>query len=130
MTATPEHGKTSEWKREKNFINGEWIASDSGRSFPVEDPATGEKIGSMAWSGADETRHAIDAAQSAFADWSMTSAAQRASLLHKMANIIREHLEDLACLLTLEQGKPLAEARGDNARRRLCSMVCRRSPKD
>jgi succinate-semialdehyde dehydrogenase/glutarate-semialdehyde dehydrogenase len=115
MIATPEHRKSSAWMREKNFINGEWIGADDARTYAVEDPATGEAIGSMSWSGAGEARRAIDAAQSAFPAWSITSAAQRASLLHKMASIIREHLEDLARLLTLEQGKPLAEARAEIA---------------
>ncbi len=113
MATIQEHIKSSVWMRDKNFINGEWIAAADGRSCPVEDPATEGHIGDIAWSGADETRRAIDAAQAAFGGWSITTAAQRASLLQEIAKITRHHLEELASLLTLEQGKPLAEARAE-----------------
>lgn len=108
-----ERIKSSGWLRETNFINGEWIAADEHRTYPVEDPATGQNIGSIAWSGAGETRRAIDAAHAAFTDWSMTTAAERADVLQKMARTIRENLDELAALLTLEQGKPLAESRAE-----------------
>ena len=106
-----ENIKSADWLREKNFINGQWVAADDGGTVVVEDPATGIKIGTIAKSGATETRRAIDAAHAAFVNWSMTTAAERAELLQQMARLVREHLEDLAAMLTLEQGKPLAEAR-------------------
>jgi succinate-semialdehyde dehydrogenase/glutarate-semialdehyde dehydrogenase len=99
--------------RDANFINGAWVAADDSRVHGVDDPASGKSLGSIAWSGAAETRRAIDAAQAAFADWSMTTAAERAGFLLKIAAIVRENLDDLAGLLTLEQGKPLAEARAE-----------------
>jgi succinate-semialdehyde dehydrogenase/glutarate-semialdehyde dehydrogenase len=113
MTTTLEHLKASGWLREANFINGAWSAAEHGQIHNVSDPATGAALGSIAWSGAAETRHAIDAAQAAFPAWSMTTAAERAQLLLKMAAIVRDNLDDLASLLTLEQGKPLAEARAE-----------------
>jgi succinate-semialdehyde dehydrogenase/glutarate-semialdehyde dehydrogenase len=96
--------------QETNFINGAWVAADDGRTVPVEDPATGNTIGVVAWSGTAETRRAIDAAHGAFAGWSLTTSAERAALLHRMAQSVRYNAELLANLLTLEQGKPLAEA--------------------
>ena len=108
-----ERIKSSGWLREANFINGAWVAADDDSVHAVNDPATGNAIGSIAWSGAAETRRAIDAAQAAFPAWSTTTAAERAELLHKMASIVRDNLDQLAGLLTLEQGKPLAEARAE-----------------
>lgn len=108
-----ENIKSSGWLRETNFIGGAWVAADDGRLHGVNDPATGAAIGSIAWSGAADTRRAIDAAQSAFASWSMTTANERADVLHKMAATVRANLDDLAGMLTLEQGKPLAEARAE-----------------
>jgi succinate-semialdehyde dehydrogenase/glutarate-semialdehyde dehydrogenase len=108
-----ERIKASGWLQERNFINGAWVAADDQSTRGVDDPASGTPIGSIAWSGAAETRRAIVAAQAAFTDWSLTTAAERANLLLKMAAIVRENLDDLASLLTLEQGKPLAEARAE-----------------
>jgi succinate-semialdehyde dehydrogenase/glutarate-semialdehyde dehydrogenase len=108
-----EHIKSSGWLRDANFINGAWVAADDRRVHGVDDPATGKSLGSIAWSGAAETRRAIAAAHTGFADWSMTTAAERAGFLLKIAAIVRENLDDLAGLLTLEQGKPLAEARAE-----------------
>ena len=105
--------KTAGWLKEQNFIGGEWMGADSGATHAVEDPATGQPIGTIAWSGTAETRRAIEAAQGAFRTWSMTAAAERARLLLKMAELIRQNAEVLASMLTLEQGKPLAEARGE-----------------
>lgn len=104
---------SSGWLRELNYVGGEWTAADSGRTYAVEDPATGRTIGVIPWSGATETRRAVQAAQAAFGDWSMTTAAERAGLLLKMAQTIRDNAEIFASLLTLEQGKPIAEARAE-----------------
>lgn len=108
-----ERIKSAGWLRETNFINGQWVAADDGRSIVVEDPATGNPIGTIAHSGAAETRRAIDAAQAAFNNWSMTTAAGRAELLQTIARVVRDNLDELAAMLTLEQGKPLAEARAE-----------------
>ncbi|MFS2004224.1 NAD-dependent succinate-semialdehyde dehydrogenase [Duganella sp. CT11-25] len=108
-----EHIKSSGWLRETNFINGAWVAADSRRVHGVDDPATGKVIGTVAWSGAAETRRAIDAAHTAFVSWSMTTAAERAHRLLKVAAMVRENIDSLASMLTLEQGKPLAEARAE-----------------
>ena len=108
-----EHIKSSGWLRETNFIGGAWAAADDGAVHGVDDPATGAALGTIAWSGAADTRRAIDAAHAAFASWSMTTANERADVLQKMASTVRANLDDLAAMLTLEQGKPLAEARAE-----------------
>lgn len=105
--------KADGWLRETNAIGGLWQSADSGDTLDVTNPATGAVIGTIAWAGAAETNAAIDAAQAAFKPWSMTLAADRAAALHRMAAIIRDHAELLASMLTLEQGKPLAEARAE-----------------
>jgi succinate-semialdehyde dehydrogenase/glutarate-semialdehyde dehydrogenase len=105
--------KSAGWLREENFINGQWIAADDDSTIIVEDPATGKHIGSIPRSGAAETHRAIDAAQAAFVNWSLTTAAERAELLQKMAHLVRENLDELTGMLTLEQGKPIAEARAE-----------------
>ncbi|MEP7457589.1 NAD-dependent succinate-semialdehyde dehydrogenase [Phyllobacterium sp. SB3] len=99
------------WLREVNAIGGDWRAADNGATQDVSDPATGTVIGTIAWSGATETRAAIEAAHVAFKSWSQTLASERAAALLRMAAIMRENVELLASMLTLEQGKPLAEAR-------------------
>ena len=108
-----EQIQSSGWLRQANFIDGAWVPADDGRTHPVDDPATGGHLGTIAWSGRAETRRAIDAAHAAFATWSLTTAAARATLLHKMAHTVRDNAELLATLLRYEQGKPLAEARGE-----------------
>jgi succinate-semialdehyde dehydrogenase/glutarate-semialdehyde dehydrogenase len=108
-----ERIKSAGWLRETNFIDGQWLAADDGRTLAVEDPATGKTIGVIALSGTAETERAIDAAQTAFTAWSKTTAAERAEFLQAMARAVRENMELLAAMLTLEQGKPLAEARAE-----------------
>ncbi len=105
--------KAGGWLREQNYIGGEWTAADGGQTHPVQDPATNQPIGTIAWSGTADTRRAIAAAQAAFGPWAKMLAAERAALLLTMAGLIRQHADVLARLLTLEQGKPLAEARGE-----------------
>jgi succinate-semialdehyde dehydrogenase/glutarate-semialdehyde dehydrogenase len=102
-----------EFKKQAILVNGRWIAADSGRTIAVTDPATGETIGTIPNAGKAETQRAIEAAHSAFPAWRKKTAAERASLLLKLADIIRQNSEALAHLLTEEQGKPLAEARGE-----------------
>ncbi|WP_434701494.1 NAD-dependent succinate-semialdehyde dehydrogenase [Pseudomonas sp. D1-36] len=105
--------KDAGWLKEANYIDGLWVAADDASHFAVNDPATESQIGQIPWSGAVETRRAIDAAQAAFASWSLTTAAERAILLNRMAQLVRDNLDILASMLTLEQGKPLAEARNE-----------------
>ena len=101
------------FQREANYVGGAWIAAASGRTLPVEDPATGEALGAVPNSGADETRQAIAIAHDAFTHWSRRPAAERARLLRDLSAAILDHQDALAELLTREQGKPLAEARGE-----------------
>jgi succinate-semialdehyde dehydrogenase/glutarate-semialdehyde dehydrogenase len=113
MTVSLKQLKADGWLKEANFISGRWVSAADGSTYAVIDPATEAKIGDVPWVGAAETRHAIDAAQSAFVTWSATTAAERAALLHRMAQIVYDNLETLAGMLTLEQGKPIAEARAE-----------------
>ena len=112
-TVSLEQIRAAGWLREANHIGGKWVPADDGRVHGVDDPATEARIGEIPWSGAVETRRAIDAAHAAFASWSMTTAAERAGFLNRMAQTVRDNLDELAALLTFEQGKPLAEARNE-----------------
>ena len=93
------------------YINGEWRKARSGKTFEVRNPATGELLARCADAGRVETREAIEAAHAAFPGWSATPAVQRAQLLTKAAALMNERLEELARLLTQENGKPLEESR-------------------
>lgn len=99
--------------REQMLIGGAWVDADGGATIEVHNPATGERIGTVPKAGAAETRRAIEAAAEAFKTWRATTAAERATKLHKLADLITAHGEELAVLLTTEQGKPLPEARGE-----------------
>ncbi len=103
------------FRREANLVGGKWAGADNGATMDVTNPATGEVIGTIPLCGEGETRRAIDAAATAFPAWAARTAADRAGLLHQLAVLIRENGEALAELLTLEQGKPLAEAKGEIA---------------
>jgi succinate-semialdehyde dehydrogenase / glutarate-semialdehyde dehydrogenase len=97
------------------YIDGQWCKSDSNETFAVTNPATGAVIAECASCGAAETRRAIAAAGQAFLSWRETTAKERAALLRAWFNLMMENQEDLAQILTAEQGKPLAEARGEVA---------------
>ncbi|WP_406854555.1 NAD-dependent succinate-semialdehyde dehydrogenase [Alsobacter sp. KACC 23698] len=101
------------FQREKNLIGGEWVDADSAGTIEVTNPATGEVIGTIPNCGAAETKRAIAAAQKAFEGWRATTAAERADKLRKLAAALEKNKEELAVLLTTEQGKSLAEARGE-----------------
>ena len=105
--------KTSHYLREANLIDGEWVAADSGKTIDVVNPATGLKIGTVPKSGTAETRRAIAAASAAFQSWRRTSANDRAKLMRKLHDAIMDNQDALAELLTMEQGKSLAEAKGE-----------------
>jgi succinate-semialdehyde dehydrogenase / glutarate-semialdehyde dehydrogenase len=102
-----------EFKREANLIGGEWVGADGGKVLEVNDPATGEVIGTVPMSGRAETRRAIEAAAAAFPSWSAKLASERAEALRKLAALIEQNKEELAMLLTIEQGKSLTESRGE-----------------
>ncbi|MBP2148120.1 NAD-dependent succinate-semialdehyde dehydrogenase [Xanthobacter flavus] len=99
--------------RDKMLIGGAWVDADGGETIAVNNPATGEIIGTIPKAGAAETRRAIEAAAAAFKTWRATTAAERAGKLHKLADLITQNADELALILTTEQGKPLAEAKGE-----------------
>ena len=101
--------------RTKAYVDGEWIDADSGETILVDNPATGETIAEVPRLGAAETRRAIEAAAAAFPGWSGLVAKERARILRAFADSMMAHQEDLAVLMTLEQGKPLAESRAEIA---------------
>ncbi|WP_102867284.1 NAD-dependent succinate-semialdehyde dehydrogenase [Pseudovibrio exalbescens] len=105
----------SKFLKESNLIGGQWVPSESGATVDVINPATGEVIGKVPNSGASETKRAIDAAQTAFNKFKRTTATERAILLRKLHDALMDNQDALATLLTTEQGKPLAEARGEIA---------------
>jgi succinate-semialdehyde dehydrogenase/glutarate-semialdehyde dehydrogenase len=97
------------------FVNGAWIHADNGETLPVHNPATGTLIGTVPNLGAIETQRAIESAHAAWDGWKKLLAKQRATLLRKWFDLILENQEDLALIMTSEQGKPLAEAHGEVA---------------
>jgi succinate-semialdehyde dehydrogenase/glutarate-semialdehyde dehydrogenase len=99
--------------REKCFIDGQWVGADDNATMPVVDPATGGLVASVPLCGGAETKRAIDAAQRAFPAWRAKTAKERAAILRKWMALQLEHADDLARILTAEQGKPLAEAKGE-----------------
>ncbi|MER8570759.1 NAD-dependent succinate-semialdehyde dehydrogenase [Mesorhizobium sp. M1409] len=99
--------------REAGLIAGNWIAAGSGKTVDVLDPATQSPIGTVPDMAGPETRAAIEAAASAFGDWRKKTNAERASLLEAWHGLMLAHLDDLALILTTEQGKPLDEAKGE-----------------
>ncbi|NPD19813.1 NAD-dependent succinate-semialdehyde dehydrogenase [Alterinioella nitratireducens] len=101
------------WLREGNFINGQWVGADSGETIDVTNPATGDVIGTVPNAGGAETARAIDAAQAAFPDFAAMDLMSRVGLLWKLHDALMDNADDLAELLTVEMGKPLAEAKGE-----------------
>lgn len=101
--------------KDKAYIDGAWVDADSGETFDVKNPATGEVIATLPNMGAAETRRAIEASEAAFANWRALVANDRSKVLKRWYQLIMEAQEDLAQILTAEMGKPLAEARGEIA---------------
>lgn len=99
--------------RQQAYINGQWRDADNQETLPVSDPATGQLIGNVPNMATAETQSAIDAAQQALEGWRALPAQQRAQLLRRWFELMLEHQQDLASLMTLEQGKPLAESLGE-----------------
>jgi succinate-semialdehyde dehydrogenase/glutarate-semialdehyde dehydrogenase len=101
--------------RQANYIDGKWVEADSGKSVIVKNPATGEPIGEVPAMGAAETRRAIDAAHRAQPAWRAMLAKERAAILRKLFDLMLANTDDLATIMTAEQGKPLAESKGEIA---------------
>ncbi|MGY1984196.1 NAD-dependent succinate-semialdehyde dehydrogenase [Nocardia gipuzkoensis] len=97
------------------FIGGEWIDAASGRTFPVRDPATGRIVREVADATADDAIRALDAAVAAQEPWAATAPRTRSDILRAAWELVQQHSDDLALLMTVEMGKPIAEARGEVA---------------
>jgi succinate-semialdehyde dehydrogenase/glutarate-semialdehyde dehydrogenase len=97
--------------RRQAYVDGAWVDADSGATFAVLNPATGETLAEVPRMGADETRRALAAAERALPEWRGRTAKARAAVLRRWADLMLEHEDDLARLMVLEQGKPFAEAR-------------------
>lgn len=105
----------SDLLRTRAYIDGRWVEADSGETFTVLNPATGETLAEVPRLGAAETRRAIEAAQHALPAWRHRPAKERARILRRLADLMLERSDELARLLVLEQGKPLAEANAEIA---------------
>ena len=101
--------------KDRAFVNGEWVASHTGKTFPVTNPATGEVLAEVPDMDDVDTHRAIDAADAAWDTWKAMPCKQKSNLLRKWFDLVMANQEDLARLMTAEQGKPLAEARGEVA---------------
>jgi succinate-semialdehyde dehydrogenase/glutarate-semialdehyde dehydrogenase len=99
--------------REQCYIDGQWVDADSGETMDVTNKATGEVLGSVPKMGTDETRRAIETANAALPAWRAKTAKERAVILRKWFELMLENQQDLATLMTAEQGKPMAESMGE-----------------
>ena len=97
------------------YLNGQWSAADSGETIDVTNPANGEKLGTIPRMGTDETRRAIEAANNALPAWRAKTAKERSMVLRRWFELMMDNQEDLAIIMTAEQGKPLAESKGEIA---------------
>ncbi|WP_035601528.1 NAD-dependent succinate-semialdehyde dehydrogenase [Hyphomonas polymorpha] len=107
--------KDSSLLKTEAFLAGEWTPANSGQTFGVTNPATGEILATVPKMGAGETRQAVDAAADAFPEWSGLLAEKRARILRQWFDLLMENQADLAAIMTAEQGKPLSEAKGEIA---------------
>src|SRR3989441_7009435 len=101
--------------REQCYVDGQWVGADSRKTLPVINPATGQVLGTVPDLGAAETRRAVQAAERAWPAWRAKTAKERAVILRKWFDLMMANQDDLAQMLTAEQGKPLSEARGEIA---------------
>ena len=99
--------------REACYIDGKWVEADSDQTVDVTNPASGDLLGTIPKMGADETRRAIEAANAAYPAWRAKTAKERATILRKWFDLMMENQEDLAKMMTAEQGKPLKESMGE-----------------
>ncbi len=101
--------------RQQGYVDGAWVDADDGGTIAVDNPATGEKLGTVPRMGAAETRRAIIAAERALPQWRAMTGKERSAILRKWADLMMANQGDLAVLMTAEQGKPLAESKGEIA---------------
>lgn len=101
--------------RQANYIDGQWVQADSGRTLAVRNPSTGEVIGQVPAMSAAETRRAIEAAHAALPAWRAMLAKERAAILRRLYDLMMANADDLAAIMTAEQGKPLTESKGEIA---------------
>ena len=99
--------------RQQAYIDGDWCDAAEGQTVTVTNPATGESLGTVPHMGAQETRRAIEAANAAWPAWRKKTARERALVLRKWNDLMLENADDLAAIMTAEQGKPLTEAKGE-----------------
>ncbi|CAL9754127.1 unnamed protein product [Musa acuminata subsp. burmannicoides] len=111
--ATVDRLKESGLLRTQGLIGGKWIDAYDGKTIQVQNPATGDVIASVPCMGRNETTNAISSAYNTFSSWSKLTASERSKCLRKWYDLIISHKEDLALLITLEQGKPLKESLGE-----------------
>ena len=101
--------------RQQAYLGGRWCDADSGATLEVNNPATGEILGTVPLMGANETWRAIEAAKDAFGEWSRRPAKERSILMRRWHDLIMANVDDLGAIMTAEQGKPLPEAKGEVA---------------
>jgi len=111
-TQAPKLNDPSLW-RQQNYINGQWKDAKSGKTFEVTDPGTGKVLGTQPESSKEDMQEAIDAAEAAFVKFRKTTGRERARILRKWYELVRDNAEDLAKIITYENGKPIADARGE-----------------
>ena len=99
--------------RNQAYINGNWVDAESGETFPVTNPADGSLLVEVPDQGVAETRQAIEAAGAAWPDWQAKTAKERAAILRRWYDLMLENKDDLAAIMTAEQGKPLFESAGE-----------------
>jgi succinate-semialdehyde dehydrogenase/glutarate-semialdehyde dehydrogenase len=114
-TAAMKNLKDTSLFAQHAYIDGQWQDADDGATLVIRNPATGEELGGVPKMGAGETRRAIDAAAAALPGWRALTAAQRARLLRRWFELMLANQDDLALIMTCEQGKPFAEAKGEIA---------------
>ncbi|TIA90975.1 hypothetical protein E3P99_01332 [Wallemia hederae] len=112
MAKVPQLRNASLWQT-KSFINNEWVGSDNGATFAVSDPGNGDHLGDVPEMGVAETRRAVAAASEAYKSFSKTTTKSRQDLLNRIFALINENADDLAKMVTIENGKPLADAKGE-----------------
>jgi succinate-semialdehyde dehydrogenase / glutarate-semialdehyde dehydrogenase len=105
--------KDRELLRQAMLIDGAWVQADSGRMLDVRNPANGELVARVPDGGAAETRRAIEAAARAMQSWRKALPKERSTVLRALYDLMLQHIDDLAIIMTAEQGKPLTESRGE-----------------
>ena len=99
--------------RQQCYIDGAWVDADGGATVEVNNPATDDVLGTIPKMGTDETRRAVEAAEAAWPAWRSKTAKERSAILRRWHDLMIENQDDLACIMTAEQGKPLAESKGE-----------------